>query len=349
MSNTKSVLGKGLASLLPGAGIPQRPPQFATTGAAPGQGPTAQPSKTAPAGSLERAPAGATAAGSAMPVTSATDRIPGVTMAFVGDIAANDYQPRKGFDDATLAELADSIRINGIIQPLVVRRGSQGYQLIAGERRLRAAKLAGLKQVPVVIRKSTDKEALEIALIENIQREDLNCIDTAQAYHQLIEEFSLTQEEAAKRVGKDRASVANHLRLLRLPEALIDDLKRQIISFGHGKAILGVDDKDTQLRIRAQIVEKKLSVRETEALVDQAKRSAASPIQHDPSSVESTAQATTTPLQSRLNTIEQDLTRQLSTKVEIKGNDKRGKIVVHYSTRQDLERILEAMGKAGQN
>ena len=151
---------------------------------------------------------------------------------------------------------------------LFERRPTDSYQLIAGERRLRAAKLSGLKQVPIVIRRSTDREALEIALVENIQRQDLNCIDEALAYFQLMQDFTLTQEEISQRVGKERATVANHLRLLRLPEAIIDDLKRQILTFGHGKALLGVEDTDQRLRLRAEVVAKRMSVRETEARVE---------------------------------------------------------------------------------
>src|SRR4051812_2393237 len=178
-------------------------------------------------------------------------------MASVDEIQANHFQPRRDFDESALKDLAQSIRTSGIIQPLVVRKGSKdGYELIAGERRLRAAKIAGLKHVPIVIRRSTDRETLELALIENIQRQNLNCIDEALAYFQLIEDFSLTQEEIAEQVGKDRASISNFLRLLRLPETIIDDLRRQVLTFGHGKALLSLDDTEMRLRARAQILEK---------------------------------------------------------------------------------------------
>lgn len=262
----------------------------------------------------------------------------GISMALIDEIQANHFQPRRDFDEVTLEELAQSIRTSGIIQPLLVRKtAKEGFELIAGERRLRAAKMAGLKQVPIVIRRSTDRETLELALIENIQRQNLNCVDEALAYFQLIQEFSLTQEEVADRVGKDRATVANYLRLLRLPEAIIDDLKRQVLTFGHGKALLGLDDVELRLRARAQIIEKRLSVRETESLVESMK--AAAREQGD-----STA-GTTPPdrVASRLNHLSYDLARQWSTKVEIKGTESRGKIVIHYSTRQDLDRILEDM------
>ena len=296
----KQALGKGIASLFPGAATATPAPSVAE---------------------------------------SNRDRQQGIALARPEEIEVNQYQPRREFDETALDELAQSIRTNGIIQPLVVRKmGNGAYQLIAGERRLRAAKRAGLKQVPIVIRRSTDREALEIALIENIQRQNLNCIDEALAYFQLIQDFSLTQEEAAQRVGKDRTTVSNFLRLLRLPEAIIDDLKRQILSFGHGKALLGLEDNDLKLRARAQIVEKHLSVRDTEALVEQLKKRA----DGDTSTAAAPA-IPKTPTGQRLHAIAQELTRQWSTRVELKGSERRGKIVLHFASRQELDRILDSM------
>jgi ParB family chromosome partitioning protein len=255
------------------------------------------------------------------------------------DITINPYQPRREFDQSALEELAQSIRANGIIQPLVVRKTPGGqYELIAGERRLRASKLAGLKQIPIVIRRSTDRESLEIALVENIQRQNLNCIDEALAYFQLMQDFALNQEEVAQRVGKDRATVANFLRLLKLPEAIIDDLKRQILTFGHGKALAGLEDNDLKLRARAQVVERRLSVRDTEALVDQLKRNDSSSLAAKTGAAEALS-----PTEQRLRNLGNELTRHWSAKVEIKGNANKGKIVLHYSSRQDLDRLLEAM------
>ncbi len=321
----KPALGKGLASLFPGV-----------AGAHPPVAPSSIPA--------ESQGTGAVAAGPAVPVLPAQtalgnhDRHPGISVAAIDEIRVNQYQPRREFDDQALEELAQSIRSNGIIQPLVVRKGSSGeYQLIAGERRLRAAKLAGLKQVPIVIRRSTDREALELALIENIQRQNLNCIDEALAYFQLIQDFNLTQEETAQRVGKDRATVSNFLRLLRLPEAIIDDLKRQILSFGHGKALLALDDNDQRLRVRAMIVEKHLSVRDAEALVSQMKQGV------EPAAGAAESAKPVTPAKSRFMALAQELTRHWATRVEFKGNERRGKILIHYSSRQELDRLLEAM------
>jgi ParB family chromosome partitioning protein len=272
-----------------------------------------------------------------LPEVANKDRHPGISLAYVEEIQANAYQPRHEFDEQALGELAQSIRENGVIQPLVVRKGATGgYQLIAGERRLRAAKLAGLKQVPVVIRRSTDKEALELALVENIQRRDLGCIEEGLAYQQLLDEFSLTQEEVAQRVGKDRATIANTLRLLKLPQAIIDDLKAGRLSFGHGKALLALEDNDQRLRARSEVLERKLSVRATEELVDQMKQGPTSAAEPDPAKP-------MTPVASRLAAISQDLTRSWSTRVELKGSERRGKILIHYASRQDLDRLLEIL------
>lgn len=309
MGQQKSVLGKGLASLLPNAPMPE-------------------------AGLVEPvAPL--------ISETSNRDRHPGISLAAVEEIAVNPFQPRREFDDRGIAELAASMQSNGVIQPLIVRKIGDGYQLIAGERRLRAAKKAGLKHVPVVIRKSTDREALELALIENIQRQDLNCVDEAMAYFQLLQDFSLTQEEVAHRVGKERVTVANSLRLLRLPEPILQDLKSGALSTGHGKALLGLDDPEQRLRLGAEIVEKGLSVRETERRVqeirDQSQQS------DRPSATEANAGKAVSASRQRLDSLAQDLTRQWSTRVEVRGSERRGKIVFHYATRQDLDRILTAM------
>jgi ParB family chromosome partitioning protein len=267
------------------------------------------------------------------------DRTPGISVAAIDSIQANHFQPRRDFDDSALEELAQSIRSSGIIQPLIVRRNPQGsgFELIAGERRLRAAKMAGLQQVPVVIRKSTDREMLELALIENIQRQDLNCVDEALAYFQLLEEFSLTQEEVAERVGKERATVANYLRLLRLPEVILEDLKKQSLSFGHGKALLGLEDPQLRVQARNEILEKRLSVRDTEALVDRLKEAHPAPEKKGKKPEEES------PLLRRLSALAQELTREWSAKVEVKGNDRKGKIVIHYGSRDDLDRILAGL------
>ena len=184
----------------------------------------------------------------------------------LASVAVNPLQPRKHFEDAQIDELADSIRQRGILQPLLVRRVADGYQLIAGERRLRAAHRAGLTEVPVAVREADDRDALEIALIENIQREDLNPIEEARAYRQLAEEFGLTQEDVAARVGKDRSTVANTLRLLALPESVQHDIERGVLSAGHARALVNVGPEALQLELAREVVAKRLTVRQVEQM-----------------------------------------------------------------------------------
>jgi ParB family chromosome partitioning protein len=331
----KLALGKGLASLLPAAAnIPPTPPEQTTTVEAPQKtelppqsGAVADPSLLSP----PPAPAASAMANK--------DRIPGVTLANIEDIHVNPFQPRREFDEHALEELTQSIKENGLIQPLIVRKTSEGFQLIAGERRLRASKRAGIKHIPVVVRQSTDRESLELALIENVQRQDLNCIDEALAYFQLSQEFSLSQEEIAKKVAKDRTTISNTMRLLRLPEEIIDDLKVGALSYGHGKALLGIEDNATRLKIRAEVKERHASVRETELLVQKYKEIAQDKEMGAPNS----EKPKLSDLERRMFTLAQDLTRQFSTRVDIKGSDSKGKIVLHYRSRENLERVLSLL------
>ncbi|MFZ4712900.1 MAG: ParB/RepB/Spo0J family partition protein [Bacteriovoracaceae bacterium] len=185
----------------------------------------------------------------------------------VGKIKPNQYQPRRIFKEKDIVELCESIKENGIIQPLIVIEKGNEFELIAGERRLRAAKLAGLEQVPVVIKKATDREKLVMAIIENVQRSDLNCVEEALAYFQLMEEFKLKQEEVAKKIGKERSTVANFLRILKLPRDVISLLKEEKLSFGHAKVLAVVKEPEQTKRLALQAVEENLSVRELEILV----------------------------------------------------------------------------------
>ncbi len=316
----RPALGKGLASLLPGAAATN--PAVVAKQLMGEMPPAASTSTTQPPLPTEQG-------------VNNKERIPGITLADVEQITTNQFQPRRDFAEEPLNELAESIKANGVIQPLIVRRGEDGkFQLIAGERRLRAAKLAGLKQVPVVIRKTSDKEALELALIENIQREDLNCVEVALSYYQLAEDFQLTQEEIAKRVGKDRTSVANHLRLLKLPESFIDDLRSARLSFGHGRALLSVADPVKRLEIRNKIVEKHLSVRETERL-------AAETLLANKPVEEKKAEQEEFPVE--LKNFTERLGRALGTRVKTKGDQYRGSIVIEYFSKEDLDRISEQL------
>jgi ParB family chromosome partitioning protein len=314
MAQQKIALGKGLASLLPGAAFAQ--PQES------GALPPLRPPQASPGGEM-----------------SNKDRHPGITFASLEEISVNPYQPRREFNEVAIQELAESIKANGLIQPLIVRKGSSGFELIAGERRMRASKLAGLTHVPVVIRKSTDRESLEIALVENIQRKDLNCVDEALAYQQLVQDFSLTQDEVAKRVGKDRATVANCLRLLKLQEPILAALKSETISLGHAKVLLGVDDLSIRLQLLQSIIQKQLSVRDTENSIQEMskqKQEGTAPSVGD-------APQATTPAKERLRNLSLDLTRQLGARTEFRGSERRGKIILHYTNRQDLEKIISVL------
>lgn len=325
MTAKSPVLGKGLGALLSSAAPAQ--PVASTSGSGATAFDAVQPAPTtASAPNVE---------------TPNKDRHPGISLAHVDDIVENQFQPRRQFDERALQELSDSIKTNGIIQPLIVRKVSSGYELIAGERRLRAAKKAGLNYVPIVIRKSTDKESLELALVENIQRQDLNCVDEALAYSQLMEDFSLTQEEAAKRVGKERATVANSIRLLKLPDAVLEDLRSGALTPGHGKALLALDDNENRLKVRLEIHDRKLSVRETEQLVQliNAQKTKTQSAGDEVESADPSAEL------SRLEAISKDLTHQWFAKVKIAGNSTRGKFLIQYGTRQEFERILASLQK----
>ncbi len=246
-------------------------------------------------------------------------------------------QPRTNFDEARLEELAQSIRANGIVQPLLVRRRGSRYQLVAGERRWRAAQRAGLQRVPAVVREIPDEKLLELALIENIQRQELNAIEEANAYKKLIETLGLTQEIVAQRVGRDRSFVTNYLRLLRLPQDLQRLVEEEKLSMGHARALLGVDDQDIQRRVARNIMEQSLSVRETERAI---KRiiAGASP---------AAATMLTPPKRNDANVraAETKMRRRFGTQVRISPNPNGpgGKIEIEYYTNEDLDRLYSLM------
>ncbi|PLX94225.1 MAG: chromosome partitioning protein ParB [Desulfuromonas sp.] len=253
----------------------------------------------------------------------------------IEDLKPHSQQPRKTFDDAKLKELADSIREKGVIQPLVVRAQGDHYQIIAGERRWRASQKAGLREVPVVIQDVSEDWAMEMALIENIQREDLNPIEEAQAYQSLMGGFDLSQDEVAKRVGKDRSTVANSLRLLRLPQTVQDDVTDTRLSMGHARALLSLDLEEDILEARDQVCQKRLSVRETEALVKK--------IKNFDAPVRSTGRKTA-PQDPELVHLASELKRSLGTMVKVLPKGKGGKIEISYHSADDLERLVELLG-----
>ena len=242
-------------------------------------------------------------------------------------------QPRKRFDPETLAELADSIRIHGIIQPLTVRRLSTGYyQIIAGERRWRAAKDAGLREVPVVIIEADDKKVMEIGLIENLQREDLNPVEEAQGYQTLMEEYGLTQEQVAQQMGKSRPAITNTLRLLALPEDLLELVAQDQLSAGHARALLAAPTPALQRAAAKRVIAERLSVRQTEALIKT--------LQKEP---KKTQRAADDPIALYLGEVEKTLSGQLGRKVTITAKGDKGRIQLEYYNSQDLDSLLTCL------
>ena len=249
----------------------------------------------------------------------------------IEEIGANPFQPRTRFDNESLAELASSIKATGVLQPVIVRRAAEGgYQLVAGERRLRAAQIAGLGQIPAVLREVNDDEMMELALIENVQREDLNPIDEAKGYQMLIGRIGLTHDQISERVGKQRSSISNSLRLLGLPPEVQDMVSRGTLTAGHARALLGLDASGDQLATARYVIAKGFSVRRTEALINRKLRR-----QHS------------RPRPARTNPLgewETRLQQKFATKVTITAGRKGGKVEFEYYGQEDLERLLEAWG-----
>jgi ParB family transcriptional regulator, chromosome partitioning protein len=249
----------------------------------------------------------------------------------VDQVEANPNQPRKTFDSNALAELSASIRSSGLIQPVVVRRQGLGYQLIAGERRWRAARQAGLTQIPAIVREVTDAESLELALVENLLREDLNPMEEGEAYDKLLSQFAWTQEELAHRVGKDRSSISNALRLMRLPLPIQEDLRSGRLTMGHARALLALPTPAEQLKLRDDILAHDWSVRATEDSIRTTTESRPRRPKQRRRSVE-------------LASVEETLQRALMTRVRIVGTERQGRIEVTYANADELERITGLLG-----
>jgi len=243
-------------------------------------------------------------------------------------IQPNPYQPRIAFNDADLEELARSIREQGVIQPLILRPCEDGYELVAGERRLRAAKKAGLDQVPCIIKPLSDAQMLEVSIVENIQRQNLNPVEEAEAYHRLMTEFSLTQDQAAERVGRSRSAVANFLRIRKLPEQIRGSLVEGTLKMGHARAVLGLENKATQLAAWRTILSRKLSVRQTEALINRMKKE----------NVSATAPRSSQKIY--FSNLADELSRHFGTKVQIRRQGKKGRIAIEFYSDDDLDRLL---------
>src|SRR5262252_10575933 len=263
---------------------------------------------------------GATTAASSEIAQSPAQELP------IESIVPNPLQPRKSFDSSSLQDLSDSLRRTGVLQPVVVRRHGHQYQIVVGERRWRAAKMAGLSHIPAIVREATEAQSLELALVENLLREDLNPMEEAEAYQRLLTEFSWTQEELGERVGKDRSSVANFLRLLKLPDVIQADLRSGRLTMGHARALLSLTSSTDQLKLREQILAHSWSVRTTEDSVQTKRR----------------------PLPRRLSRRSADLTaledslrQALATRVRVIGNERAGRIEIAYTSAEDLERLTE--------
>ncbi|HMB33739.1 MAG TPA: ParB/RepB/Spo0J family partition protein [Methylomirabilota bacterium] len=244
----------------------------------------------------------------------------------IASIVANPQQPRKSFDSSSLRDLSDSLKRTGVLQPVVVRRYGQQYQIVVGERRWRAAQMAGLTHIPAIVREATEAQSLELALVENLLREDLNPMEEAEAFQRLLTDFAWTQEELGERVGKDRSSIANFLRLLKLPELIQADLRTGRLTMGHARALLSLTSPDDQLKLREQILAHSWSVRTTEESVQTKRR----------------------PLPRRLGRRSADLTaledslrQTLATRVRVIGNERAGRIEIAYTSAEDLERLTE--------
>lgn len=255
----------------------------------------------------------------------------------ISDIEPNRNQPRKEFNEDALVELADSIKKYGIIEPLVVTKKGKMYEIIAGERRWRAARLAGLKEVPVIIGDYTDKERMEVALIENLQREDLNPIEEALAYQSLIEEYQLKQDEVAERVSKSRSTITNSLRLLNLSEKVRQMVVDDMISTGHARALLAISDPDVQYETALTVFDEGLSVRDTEHMVKSVNNILK---ESDEKKDNKSEDLSNEALKAVISQLEENLKTTLGSKVSIKSKGKKGKIEIEYVSSEDLERII---------
>ncbi len=245
------------------------------------------------------------------------------------EVLSSPWQPRRQMDPEKITELAHSIQESGVLQPITVRRTPAGFELVAGERRWRAAREAGLTHVPAIVREVTDAESLMLSLIENIQRNDLNPLEEAQGYARIAEEFHLSQEEIAQKMGKDRATVANFLRLLKLPEEVRKEIQKGTLSAGHGRSLLALEGAPAQREIARLIISRGFSVRATEELIHRlktGKKKIAGPL---------------TPLEAQIRHVVEELKRKLRVRVEIKSRGKKGKLVIHFSSEEELARVVD--------
>ena len=254
----------------------------------------------------------------------------GVIYVDINDIMPNASQPRKQFDEEKLQELADSIEKHGLIQPIVLRKAGKGYEIVAGERRWRAARLIGLKEIPSIVKELTDEENMLLAIIENMQREDLNPIEEAEGIKKMIDTFGLTQEQVSLSVGKSRPYITNSLRLLKLPELVQQLTAEGKISMGHARALAAIKDEDKQIKLANRTAEEGLSVRQIEVLAQETKKPSRKPAKKKKKSADE-------------KRVEEDLKNALGTKVNIKRTGKRGKIEIEFYSKEELERLIDLL------
>lgn len=250
----------------------------------------------------------------------------------ITDVEPNDKQPRKAFDDQALTDLAESIKEHGVVQPIIVRQVGNSYQIIAGERRWRASRLAGKKTIPAIVKECSNLEVMELALIENLQREDLNSIEEALAYKSLIEEYNMTQDEISKQIGKSRPAIANSLRLLQLPQEIKEMIASGKITQGHARALLAIEGERKQLDIADKIINQQLNVRQIEKLAKESKHKEKNEKPADKYQLE-------------INELEEKLKSFLGTKVTIQHKNNKGKIEIEYYSNEELERIIDLLEK----
>lgn len=257
----------------------------------------------------------------------------GVMYVDINDIKPNENQPRKVFDEAKIEELANSISSYGLIQPIILRKAEKGFEIVAGERRWRAARKANLSKVPCIMKELSDEENMVISIIENMQREDLNPIEEAEALSQMIQRFGFSQEEVAKSVGKSRSYVTNSLRLLKLPKKILDFVQSGQISSGHAKMLIGVEDEKKQMLLAEKVVKEEISVREIEKLV----KDLANPKKKPEKKAK----------RPEISAIEDELKQILGTKVNIKQSGRKGKLEIEYYNREELERLIDILKNVG--
>lgn len=253
----------------------------------------------------------------------------------VNKIRPNPYQPRKHFNEEQLTELMNSIKEHGVIQPIIVRESLNGYEIVAGERRWRATKALKLEHIPVVIKKFTDEQVMEVALIENLQREDLNPVEVAYAYNKLIEKFNLTQEELALKMGKSRPNIANFVRLLQLPQNILDNVASNNISMGHARALITIENKEQQINLANQIIKENWSVRALEDKIKKYKNNVSRETGENPNKGSENK---------LIINLEGQLRNKFKTQVKIKEGKNKGKIEIEYFDQNDLQRILDMIG-----